>query len=295
MNLRDFFYFLIGTIQSSRLLRKIRPDIVFLKGGFVGVPVGIAAGRRKISIITHDSDALPGLANRLVSKYVSVHATALAPETYPYQAAKTVQVGVLVEHSYKLVTPEMQADYKRQLGVSEEAPLLLVTGGSSGAVRLNKVLVKFADNLLQKNPDLVIIHQVGKGNGDTYQGYRHERLQVLEFLSPMFVYMGAADLVVCRASGNTVAELGVQRKACIAVPNPLLTGGHQLKNAEDLASKGAARIVYEQQLDKLPIVIQELLADATKRTQLADNLQAMIIPDAARRLAALLLDSASKN
>lgn len=296
LNVRDFVYFLIGRVQAGRLISRIKPDVVFLKGGFVGVPVGLAAGRRGICIVTHDSDVLPGLANRIVSRFVDTHATALPVEYYPYPPNKVLQVGVLVERAFEHVVPEAQRRFKNQISIDENSPTLLITGGSLGAARINMAAVHIMDRLLNDFPLLVVIHQVGRGNADAYKGYVHNRLRVLEFLSPMYVFMGAADLVVCRASGNTLAELGVQGKACITVPNPRLAGGHQLKNAERLAREQAAVVIHESELDadpdKLLTAVEDLLRDSDKRFQLATRLQALEIPDAASRIAQLLLDKA---
>lgn len=298
LNVRDAFYVSIGVPQASRLLTKIKPDVVFLKGGFVGVPVGLAAAMKRIPIITHDSDALPGLANRLAGKWAVTHATALAPDLYPYPKHKVAPVGVLVEHTYKPVDQRQQEVFKQQIGVPVNKPLLLITGGSSGAQRINEAIRQGIDQLLTEMPELSVVHQVGKGNTGVYQGFQHDRLQVLEFLRPMYVYMGAADVVVTRSSANTLAELGVQGKAAIAVPSPYLANGHQLKNAEVLAEQGAAEVVYENSMydsqHGLIAKIIELFQDSARRNQLAKNLQKQIIPDAAHRLAVLLLEQAEK-
>lgn len=295
-NLRDAFYVLFGFFQSIRLLGKIKPDLVFLKGGYVGVPIGLAAAVRRIPIVTHDSDVLPGLANRLVSRWARAHATALAAEYYPYPPQKVWPVGVLVEHNYQAVDDQTQQTFKTRLNLPGEEPLLLVTGGSSGAARINTAVADIIDQLLQTQPSLHVIHQVGQGKAGVYGTYRHDRLEILEFLSPMYVYTGAADLVVCRASANTLAELGVQGKACIAVPNPDLTGGHQLKNAQRLKEQGAAIIVEEDALHDseqgLLVNIERLLTDKDKRKELGSRLQQLTSSHAAYKLAVLLLEQA---
>ena len=297
LNLRDMGRVLRGISQAWRLLGKLDPDVVFLKGGFVGVPVGVAAALRRMPIVTHDSDATAGLANRLVSRWTRLHATALSAEYYPYPPAKVQTVGVLVEPSFQAVTASAQAGFKRQLNLPEQAPVLLITGGSLGAQRLNQAVAGIAAPLLEAHPSLHIIHQVGQGKAGVYGDYRHDRLQVLEFLAPMAAYTGAADVVVARASANTLAELGVQGKACIAVPSPYLSGGHQLKNAQRLAEQGAAVVIAEAMLHDpqqglLP-VITELLASQSRREQLGRVLQSQTIPDAAHRLAVLLLAQAT--
>lgn len=294
LNLRDIIFVLIGIVQAWRLLGRLKPDAVFLKGGYVGVPVGLAAAARHIPIVTHDSDALRGLANRLVTRWASVHATALPAKYYPYPAEKVKHVGVLVEHNYQPVTPQIQAEYKTQLGLSPDAPLLLVTGGSSGAEQINKALVSFIDKLLGRRPILRVVHQVGQGKAGVYGDYTHERLQITEFMKPMYVFTGAADLIVTRAGANAMAEFGVQQKACIVVPSPHLTGGHQLKNAALLKEQGAALVVQEADLDDpengLLAAIEQLLDDDAQRQQLASRLSQTTLPNAAKELAQILHD-----
>ncbi len=299
LNLRDFFYCAIGTIQSWRLLRKIKPDAVFLKGGFVGVPVGFAAHWRQLKFITHDSDSLPGLANRLVGKWAVWHATGMPEEFYPYPKDKTKYVGVLVSDDYKITTPEIVSSYREQIGLPVNSRVLLVTGGSGGAARINLAIKALVPELLEKYPDLYITHQVGKGKAEIYDDYHHDRLKIFELLSPMHVYTGASDLVVTRAGANTVAELGVQAKAAIVIPNPLLTGGHQLKNADYLREQAAAQIIDESTLGKVenPLLntITDLLDDTAKRQELGVRLHSITPPDAAEKLAVLLLEAGNSD
>lgn len=297
LNFRDVLYVLIGLGQSLRLVKKLNPDILLLKGGFVGVPVGIAAGLLRKKFITHDSDSMPGLANRIVSRWATYHATAMPPEYYPYPSESVRQVGVLVSAHYERVTPVQQKQYKINLQLSPGAKVLLVTGGSLGARQINLALVKIAPDLIKQFPGLEIVHQVGKGNIKTYGLFSHPRLHVVEFMKPMYEYTGAADLVVSRAGANTLAELGVQGKPVVVVPNPRLTGGHQLKNAEFLNEHKAAFIVDEEEIAKDPSklieAIGELLNDNNKRAELGANLQKVTIPDAASRLAKLLIETAA--
>lgn len=294
LNLRDMVYFGFGTIQSWLLLGRIRPDVILLKGGFVGVPVGLASAARKVPFVTHDSDAIPGLANRLVGRWAKVHAVALPKEGYAYPANSTVQVGVLLHPNFKPVSEAEQGAFKQQLGIDVSQQVLLVTGASSGAQRLNEAVVKIVDKLLADFPDLYVIHQVGKGKMGAYGSYAHERLKVIEFMSPMYVYTGSADVVVSRSSGNTIAELGAQAKAVIAVPSPFLAGGHQLKNAEELRKSDAALIVNETAAGTdevaLDAAIRLLLTDMARRQALAERLHSQTITDAASRLASILLD-----
>lgn len=299
LNLRDALFVIIGFFQSLRLLGKLRPDMTLLKGGYVGMPVGLAAAVRKQPFITHDSDAIPGLANRLVSRWARAHATAMPAGNYNYPETSVRHVGVLVADDYQPVSSVTQKQLKIDLGLQASLKLLLVTGGSLGARAINLAIVKEAPRLLDQHKDLYIIHQVGKGNSMTYGHYTHPRLRVLEFLDGLHRYMGAADVVLTRAGANTLAELGIQGRTCVVVPNPRLTGGHQLKNAEHLKEQGAIMVIDETDLtkdpDKLNEVIAELLQDSAVRQQLGQKLQSLTITDATQRLSKLLLEEARKS
>ncbi len=292
LNIRDFFYLFMGLIESWFLLRRVKPDVILLKGGFVGVPIGLAA-RKRIPLVTHDSDALPGLANRLVSRWVVYHATGMPPEYYQYPKDKVKYVGVIVGDAYQKVTAELLKQYRDALKLPEDAQVLLVTGGSGGAGSINSAMVQLAPQLLDSLPQLHIIHVTGNGKEGVYGDYQHQRLLVAGLLSEFYRYTGAADVIVTRAGANTIAEFGVQAKACVVVPNPMLTGGHQLKNAEFLAAHQAAVIVDDATLGTHPEALKEavndLLTDAQKRTELGQRLNDLTVKDAANSLAQLLL------
>jgi UDP-N-acetylglucosamine--N-acetylmuramyl-(pentapeptide) pyrophosphoryl-undecaprenol N-acetylglucosamine transferase len=293
-NIRDAFLTLAGIFQSKRIVHKEKPDVIFLKGGFVGVPVGLAAASKHIPFVTHDSDAVPGLANRLVGRWATKHATGMPISFYNYPEAKATHVGVLVGDMYHFVTPEASNSYRKDLNVPQKNLVLTVTGGSLGSARLNTAMTAIVTRLLHDYPNLTIVHQVGKGNSKIYDPFTDERLQVLEFLSGMHRYTGMADVIVTRAGANTLAELGVQGKAIVVVPNPLLTGGHQLKNAAHLAEAGATLVVNEQEMvDKqgrpLDQAIRSLLDNPEERARLSRVLHEITIPDASQKLAQLLL------
>lgn len=294
-NLRDLVYAGLGIIQSLWLLRRIKPDVILLKGGYVGMPVGLAAAALRQNFVTHDSDALPGLANRLVSRWARWHATGMPAEFYNYPPDSVKHVGVLVAKEYQPVTPVLQKQSKIELGFPAGAQVLMVTGGSLGARAINLVMVKVAPKLLERFKQLHIVHQVGRANSQTYGQFSHPRLQVLEFLQQMHRFSAAADLIITRAGANTLAEFGVQGKACLVVPNPRLTGGHQLKNAEHLQSLQAIEVWEEDKLsliDELVENISHLLQDSQRRRRLGDQLQSLTVSDAAHQLAVLLIDTA---
>ncbi len=302
-NARDAVWTLVGIWQSFWLLKDLRPDVIFVKGGFVGVPVGLAAAALKIPYVTHDSDALPGLANRLISRWAKKHAVALPKEVYSYPARKTITVGVPVSHKYRPLSAREITECRKRLGLDNFDPIILVTGGGLGAKRLNDAVAANASALLERYPKAGIVHIAGR-NHETevrkrYQqllGKDSRRVVVKGFVTNLYMYSGVADVVVTRAGATAIAEFAAQAKPCVVVPNPLLTGGHQLKNAKELQERKAIRVVSEDVLAEDHLALMAPLVDLLDHPQraalLGKRLAAMAHPDAAKELAMLLLEVA---
>lgn len=304
LNVRDAFRVIRGLWECHKLLSIIKPDVVFCKGGFVGVPVGLAAARLKIPYLTHDSDAIPGLANRIISRWAAKHAVALDPRLYPYPQDKTVKVGVPVSSKYVKISSTEQQKLKVSAGLSSFKQVLLVTGGGLGAARLNHAAVQAMPTLLKKYPDLGVIHTAGqKLESVVKEAYdacltpeQRQRVQVYGYTTDLATFSGIADVVVARGGATNIAELAAQGKACIIVPNPLLTGGHQLKNANAYEEKGAIINLDEMKLkDNFEILlksIERLLDDEKKRLDLGEKLLSFARPDSAKELATLCFEVA---
>lgn len=305
LNIRDAFRTVKGIWQSYRLLKKLRPNVIFVKGGFVGVPVGLAAAALRIPFVTHDSDALPGLANRLIARWATAHTVALPKEIYSYPARKTRTVGVPISRDwYGPLSDHDIHQIAKQLGLEQFRQIVLVTGGGLGAKRLNNAVVTCTPELLDRYPELGIVHVAGRDHeADLRQQYKQflppkeqHRVIVRGFITNMHQYSAVADVVITRAGATIIAELAAQAKACIVVPNPLLTGGHQLKNAKVLQERKAIRVVNESVLldDHRALMppLVELLDHPEKADALAKKLHAIALPDAANQLAMVLLEVA---
>jgi UDP-N-acetylglucosamine--N-acetylmuramyl-(pentapeptide) pyrophosphoryl-undecaprenol N-acetylglucosamine transferase len=301
-NLRDAWFVLMGLFQSWRLMRRLRPAIVFTRGGFVSVPVALGAEMCGIPYITHDSDAVPSLANRLIAKWARLHAVALPKEVYAYPADKTVTVGVPISRKYVPLTTPERAKKMASLGLGAYKKVVLLTGGGNGAESLNDALAATAPELLKRYPDLVIIQLAGRSLApaltrkydDLLSADDRPRVVVKDFVTNLYDYSGVADIVITRAGGTSIAEFAAQGKACIVVPNPLLTGGHQTKNAKVLEERNAAVFVQESSLktgsSALLTPLCDLLDQPEKTQKLGETLATFAQPDAARKLAEVLLE-----
>ncbi len=294
-NIRDVFLVGIGLVQSLIFLARTKPDGVFTKGGFVCLPVGLAAKMLKIPLIIHDSDAHPGLTNRILAPYAVLIGTGAPIENYPYPAGRTHYVGIPVSRAFRPLTAKQQQQCKAELKLHDtKKPLLVVTGGGLGARNINRAILAIAPQLLDK---VAILHITGQANYTAVLEAAPDHVDYLvePFLPSMLIPFGAADVVVTRAGGTTLFELAAMAKPIVIVPSPYLTGGHQLKNAEVYAKANAAVVVQEEDmiLDQRVLLktLIELFTNTAKRHQIAQNLHAMAKPDAAIDMAALIVEA----
>ena len=303
LNIRDGLRILMGLWQGFWLLRRLRPAIIFTRGSYVSVPVCLAAALQKIPYITHDSDAIPSLTNKIIARWATLHAVALPEELYPYPIDKTLTVGVPISEEYVPVNVTLRQKYKQQLHLDGYEWVLLVTGGGLGAQRLNTAVVENSAELLRRYPGLAIVHLTGRIHEEQVKAdymtvldpEARRRVMIKGFVTDMHRYTGAANVVIARGGATNLAELAVQGKTCIIVPNPLLTGGHQLKNTAALSARGAIVEMTEEQIQqelRLAAVVSDLFDNPEKATQISAALTTFARPDAARTLAALLLEKA---
>lgn len=302
LNGRDVFRTLKGYNSAKSLLKKQRPDVILVKGGFVAVPMGLAAARLKIPFITHDSDSTPGLANRIISRWASWHATGMPAELYSYPSSKTTFTGIPVSSEFTEVDEAKQDDYKSEIGLGNCKQVITVIGGSQGGEQLNIDVVKISTELMKNFSGLGIVHIAGKTKQlATEEGYKknltdqdRQKVVVKGFVNDPAKYTGAADVIISRASATAIAEIALQKKAVIVVPGQL-AGAHQDKNAKLLVGKEAALKVAHADATSLLEAVSRLLRDAELSKKLAKNLNKLAKPNAAKELAELTLNIARGN
>lgn len=302
LNIRDFFRLWLGLIECFVLLIRIRPNVIFIKGGYVGVPVGFVARLFKIPYITHDSDAQPGLTNRLIAKKAAMNAVGMPPDNYAYPKEKIFYSGVPISDDFTANDQAVRNRKRGELNIGVKDLLLLVTGGSNGAKRLDKIVHGCLDELLKEIPNLKVVHQVGRNNEKLYSDYPihlHSEIHVGSFFTPLSSYMMAADIIIARAGATTIAEIGHIKIPSIIVPNPYLTAGHQIKNGDVLEKMGAAIIVDEALALKEPKIladaIRSLVDSKELRLKLSKNLYKFASENAAEKIAKLLVSVSEKN
>lgn len=298
-NIIDMFKVLFGTLQAIVKLLLWRPDVVFAKGGYVCLPVGFAARLLRIPLVIHDSDAHPGLTNRLLAPHATYIATGAPLEHYPYPLDKTSYVGIPIAEAFRPASREERRATKLAHGFSPERPLVVVTGGGLGAKRINDAIAQKVDEITTKS-SLLLISGVGQYDElRARMGEDTEAWQLKDFVSEgMAELLAAADVVVARAGATSILELAAVGAPTILVPNARLTGGHQLKNAEVYETVQAVKIVDEVTIeqDGGPLLkeILALLDDEPERLRLSENFRKFAKPQAAQETAELVMKAGRK-
>ena len=293
-NFIDIFKNIVGVFQAIFKLIIWRPDVIFCKGGFVCVPAGLAGWILRIPIVIHDSDAHPGLANRIISRFAQKITTGAPLEFYNYPKKKTKYVGIPVLENFKKYSFKEREGLKKELGFSLSKPLVVITGGGLGASRLNNAIVAEAEKITQK-AQIILISGAGQYEELKLKTVKHSKdFHLFGFISKdMWKYLAAADLVVARAGATSNLELASLAKPTILVPNARLTGGHQLKNAKVYEKSHAVEIVSDDEIEKKPEILSgkifELLSSPEKMLKMGEEFSKFARPRAAAEVAEEIL------
>jgi UDP-N-acetylglucosamine--N-acetylmuramyl-(pentapeptide) pyrophosphoryl-undecaprenol N-acetylglucosamine transferase len=300
-NIRDMFLVIAGLCQSFIKLIIWRPDVVFTKGGYVCLPVGIAAYLLNIPIVVHDSDAHPGLTNRILGKWAKAIATGAPLQYYNYPADKARYVGIPIATEFHEFSDDERQQAKIKWGIGKSRPLIVVTGGGLGASRINDAITLTLHSLL-KFASVVLIS--GNGQYDELRSItppNDENFQLHAFITKdMASLLGAADVVIARAGATTILELAALAKPTILIPNAKLTGGHQLKNAEVYQKADAAIIIDEDKMVDNPQIlvstVQDILSNTVRTNEMSRIFALFARPNAASDVADMIIScSVSKD
>ena len=246
--------------QAKRLLQQIQPDVVFSKGGYVALPIVMAAKRLHIPCYAHESDFSVGLANKLSAKYCKRVFTSF-PETAK-KIKRGTYSGSLIRRS---VLSPTKAEARKKLGIAFHEKVLLVFGGGSGSAKINNALRKHIQTLCEK---YVVIHACGKGNvvDSNIKNYRQ-----IEFIEDMGLAYACTDVVVARAGSGTVFEILALKKPSVLVPLEGQTRGDQMENAQYFTNRGLCHTLFERRLNDLPQAIERALSDTNMLSRLQES------------------------
>ena len=268
-----------GLAQAGALVRAFRPDLAFGAGGFGTVAPLLVAAAARVPIAVHQQDVIPGLANRILAPFAALLTVALPETARAFRRAATV-VGNPVRRA---ILDGDSARARAGFRLDSEGPVVLVSGGGTGAARVNQVAFEAARELVA---DCSLVHLTGAGK--RVEGWSHARYHQREFLTrEMADVLAVADVVVSRAGMSTLAEIGALRKAAILVPMP---GSHQEANAASFGRRRAAVVLRQSALNSATLVseVRALLGDPDRRRTLGEATETVLPLGADDRLATAL-------
>ncbi len=254
-NLSDPFRVLHGLFQAKKLMKQIKPDVVFSKGGFVSVPVVLAAKSRHIPAIIHESDMTPGLANKIAMRS-AVKICCNFPETIEYlPKSKAVLTGSPIRAELLSGNAIKGREF---CGFNSEKPIIMVVGGSTGAVKVNEAVRKVLPELLNRYQ---IVHLCGKGKTDSSLNNTDGYVQFEYIDKELRDLFAMSDIVISRAGANAICELLALRKPNILIPlSANASRGDQILNARSFAKQGYSKVLMEED------VTPETLLNAVNET-----------------------------
>ena len=265
--------------RSWQLLRDFRPDVTIGVGGYASGPAMLAAALTSVPTLAFEPNVVPGFANRVVAPLVS--AAAVHFEQTRRYFRRCIITGVPVRREFFDIVPKAGGH-----------PTLLVFGGSQGATAINRTMVAAIADLHRRIPELHVIHQTGERDyAQASAAYLNAGVsaEVSPFIDRMPDAFRRADLLLCRSGASTVAEVTAAGKPAIFVPFPRAADDHQRRNAEALASAGAAVLLPESELtpERLAQAITALLADPARLASMSTAARSLSHPDAAEQIATL--------
>ncbi|MBQ1548056.1 MAG: undecaprenyldiphospho-muramoylpentapeptide beta-N-acetylglucosaminyltransferase [Lachnospiraceae bacterium] len=260
-NITDPFRVIRGLDQSIALMKKLKPDVVFSKGGFVSVPVMLAAREQRIPAILHESDMTPGLANKIAMRGAT-KVCCNFPETEQYlPEGKAVVTGTPIRRELMEGRKEAALEFT---GLSDKKPILLIMGGSLGSVFVNNAVRASLDTLLK---DFSIIHLCGKGNLSAECEGTKDYVQYEYISKELPDLFAAADIIISRAGANAICELLALRKPNILIPlSKNASRGDQILNARSFEKQGFSYCIEEEDVtaETLTSAVTNVFAEKDK-------------------------------
>lgn len=287
-----------GTLQAVRVLRRVRPDAIFLTGGWVGAPVAVAAWLLRLPIIIFVPDIEPGQTLKVLGWFARVVTATTADTAAYFPHRRVVATGYPLRQELMSAT---RAAGQARFRLLADLPTLFVFGGSRGARSINRALLNCVEALLAAlDFKLQIVHVTGSLDWDDAQNSHaalpapvRARYQVHEYLHDIGLAMAAADLVLSRAGASTLGEFPYFHLPAILIPYPY-AWRYQRVNAEWLAARGAALVLADEEMpDKLSMLIQDLITDPTRLGAMQKAAAGLALGDGAKNIANIILAEAT--
>lgn len=288
-NLKALYYFWASGKAARKILKSFAPDCVIGTGGYVCYPMLHAAQKTGIPTVLHESNAIPGLAVKMLAPQISLLFTNFETTAsyLPHSVQNRVRtVGNPLRKEFSFMS---QREAKKRLGVSNYRRIILSCGGSLGATPINTAVLGMMQQLCGKHPDWLFLHATGERNYLTAQAeleqtglQMYSNLVLSPFFTDMPVRMAAADLIISRAGAMSLSEIAQAAKPSILIPSPYVANQHQYKNAAVFADAGAAILLEEAYLTatSLSHAVEQILNSPSSITAMQQSAIRFAHPEA---------------
>lgn len=298
-NFFDIFKTFFATIKAIIMVYKIFPDVVFSKGGYPAVPVTIAARILRIPLVIHESDSVPGRANKMAGKWAKRIAISYAEAVEYFPKDKTAFVGHIIRREVREPLNEGAYEY---LKLKSSLPVIFVMGGSQGAKIINETIIDALPELVTKYQ---IIHQTGTKNFEEVKGLgdivlkespNKEGYYPYPYLNKLAIRMcaGVAGLIISRAGAGSIAEIAAWGIPSVIIPITNSNGDHQRNNAFNYARTGACVVIEEENLKPHVLMeeIDRILGNEALNQKMREATKQFVYPDAEVKVAKEIINIA---
>ena len=290
-NIQAMYYLAVSQPRARKIVKQFRPDIAIGTGGYVAGPILHAAAHMGIPCVIHEQNAFPGVTNKMLSKEVShVMLTVEKALDYLHPGCPYTVTGLPVSGG---ISQMDRAAARRQLGF-DDGMCILSFGGSLGAGCINEAMAELIPWHVKQGLKINHIHGYGGMGKDSFPAamehagvpLKSDRLRITEYIHDMDVCLAAADLVICRSGASTLAELEAVGRGSILIPSPIVTGNHQLHNANVLGDAGAAIVIEQKDASPKRIIreVEMLYHDRDRLTEMGKNAKKLEIADTDERI-----------
>ncbi|MDR0890331.1 MAG: UDP-N-acetylglucosamine--N-acetylmuramyl-(pentapeptide) pyrophosphoryl-undecaprenol N-acetylglucosamine transferase [Oscillospiraceae bacterium] len=286
--------------RANRIIARFQPDVILGTGGYASYPMLNQGAKRGIPTAVHEANAIPGLATRMVADKVDKVLVSFADSVGAYsKPERVIPVGMPVQESFVFTR---RSDARRELGIAEDAKLVVCAWGSLGAREMNKKMAQFL-KLACAEESFRCVYATGSYGWRWMPDYvreqgvdlkKHPHITMQEYIYNMPVLMAAADVVIGRAGSSTLNEIAAAGTPCIIVPSPNVANNHQEKNAEILGKRGAALVIHEAQCsgELLYEETKKLLNDEARCAAMRTALREIAVVDSAERIYTIITELA---
>lgn len=300
LTLKNFavpFKLMGSLLKAKRIIKRYKPDVVIGVGGYASGPVLRVATKRKIPTLIQEQNSFPGLTNRILGKKVNKICVAYSGMEKYFPTEKIYLTGNPVRQEIQNIEGKREKALE-YFGLNPDQKVLLIVGGSQGALSINEGIKNSLELLAQNN--IQVIWQTGKYfhpvANKAVENHRDKNIEAYEFISAMDLGYAAADVIVSRAGAIAVSEISLVNKPAILIPLPTAAEDHQTKNAISLVNHNAAILVKDSEArTNLGKVVLDLINDEEKQNKIKQNLAGLAFKNSADKIASVIISLIKEN